>query len=385
MNARSLNKSGRWRVAVRTGWAMMSHSRLRFAGTLLGVVFAVVLVCQALGTLMGLLDKSVMFVRNTRADLWIVPRGVEIFGVGRPISIAALSVARGTPGVDRAEPLIVSGSTVTRPDGGAEQLFVVGVQAPYDLGGPWNLVVGDRSVLSQPDTVIHEDTYRENFGGLNLGGVREIAGRRVITGAFTWGLATFQGPFCFADYTLAREMTGTPADRTSMVLVTAAPAVRREVQTRLQERLPDCWVLTQQEFIARCFRAMLTRTPIGATFGAISVFGLLVGAVVVSLAMFTAVIDLTREFGTLKAIGMSMPDLSTLILAQGVIYGVIGSIVGLGLTTLVVGGMRSPKLALVVPPWLVGICVPLMIGMCCMAAALTLLRLRRVEPAIVFQ
>lgn len=62
-------------------------------------------------------------------------------------------------------------------------------------------------MLNRPDTMIFEDSERETLGGLNLGSVREVNGRKITVGGFTWGLIPFGPSYAFADYELARAVT----------------------------------------------------------------------------------------------------------------------------------------------------------------------------------
>ena len=114
-------------------------------------------------------------------------------------------------------------------------------------------------------------------------------------------------------------------------------------------------------------------------------WSIIVGFVIVSLSMFSAVVDNIREFGTLKALGVTMWDLSTLLFVQSVAYAILGSIIGLALVARVAGFIRSAKLALNMPPQLTLGTVVIMILMCAFASSLALLRLRKVEPAMVFR
>ncbi len=377
----------RFRTMARTGIRMMFHDWLKMSGTMLGVVFAVVLSNQQLGTFLGLLYKNVMFVRNTPAELWIVPPGAETVQGGKVIPFSDILAARTTPGVAEAEPIIFATAVVSLPAGGNEPVNLVGVSYPSYLGGPWNLVAGKTDVLNRPDTMIFEDSERETLGGLNVGSVREVNGRRITAGAFTWGLIPFGPSYAFADYELARELTRLPRDQANFALVKLKPGedpvrVKTEILSRINK---DTQVLTKAEFEGIIVKNILTKTAIGITFGTSTVFGLVVGFVIVSLSMFSAVVDNIREFGTLKAIGATTFDLAILLFVQSVLYGVLGSAIGLFLVSRMALGIRSAKLALNLPPQLTFGTVVVMVTMCVMASSLALLRIRKVEPAMVFR
>ncbi|MBM4377301.1 MAG: FtsX-like permease family protein [Deltaproteobacteria bacterium] len=377
----------RWRAMARTGLRMMLHDKLKMLGTLIGVVFAVILANQQLGTFMGLLQKNVLFLRNSGADVWIAPPGTTQFQSGKPISDVALMRARVMPDVEWAEPLLLGSVTVATPVGGAEPVTLIGVRLPIKGGGPWNMVAGTPEVLARPDTMIFEDADREKLGGLNLGSVREVAGHKVTVGGFTYGLIPFAPSFAFASYDLARELLKTPRDRMNFVMVKAKPGTDPVVLARaLQENLGDeVKVMAKDDYAKTVYGYLLRATPLGITFGTSTLFGLIVGFVIVSLSMFSAVVDNLREFGTLKALGTTTADLAKLLFVQSVAYALVGSTIGLALVSNLANAIRSPRLALVLLPQTFGATFFVMTALCVIASSLALLRLHRLEPAMVFR
>jgi putative ABC transport system permease protein len=374
----------RLQLMAEIGLAMMVHAKLKLAGTLAGVVSATLLINFALGTFFGLLARHTMLPKNANADLWIVPRGAEIVGQGT-LDVYALHVARTTPGVVEAAPILMGALNVTTPEGRHEGVSLVGTPYPYRLAGPWNVIAGEVGVLRHPDTLIVESSVRESLGGLNVGSVREMAGRRTVIGGFTWGLAGLGASYAFADYETAREYLHVPRDRASFVLVRVERGRVDDVAATLRARLADADVYPTPSFLSKGYRQLLTKTPIGVTFGAIALFGLAVGTVVVGLSMFSAVVDNLHEFGLLKALGCTNGDLSLLLLAQAVAYGVFGSALGLALVGLVARALRSPNMSLELPWQLPAATVVLMLLMCGAASLLSLARLWKVEPAMVFR
>ncbi|MEZ4400305.1 MAG: ABC transporter permease [Kofleriaceae bacterium] len=375
----------RVRVTVRTALRMMFYDKAKLVGTTLGVVFAVVLAAQQLGVLFGLLQKNTMFVDNAGADLWIVPPNTTQASPGQRMSTALLDQARATPGVAVAAPLIMIGTSVAKPGGGSEAITLVGVDLDHGLGGPWNIVAGAAADLRGPDAVFFEDAQREKFGGINLGSVREVGGHQVRAVGFTWGLQPFGPPFSFADIDLVRDIGGVRADQLSFVLVRLAPgADAAAVAAELARRCPSAQVVTRAGFHDRIVSTLL-RQQLGITFGTSTAFGLIIGFIIVALSMFSAVIDNLREFGTLKAIGLTSWDLTRMLLIQSVVYALLGSLVGLGLVAAMSAGIRSPNLIVIVPRALVIATPIIMTVLCMLASVLALRRVRKLEPGMVFR
>ncbi len=376
---------GRMRLMALLGWRMMFHDRAKLIGTLLGVIFAAVLVNQQLGVLMGLLQKNTMFVDNAAADVWICPPSTEQFQSGARISIYTLQQARVTDDVAWAEPLLMGTGTMRLPSGGGEAVTLIGTRAPRFAGGPWNLVAGDARSILQADTLIFEDSQRRDLGGINLGSVRELSGHRVIAGGFTWGLGPFGPPYAFSEFDTAREILRVGPDETNFVLVGvrdgASPV---DVARRLQLQLPDTRVMTREEYSSTIVRALL-RDQLGISFATSTFFGVIVGFVIVALSMFSAVVDNIREFGTLKAMGATTFDLAKLLFVQAVAYASIGCAFGLFLVTRMAEGIRSANLVLVLPWWMFAGTFGFMVLLCIIASSLALLRVRSVEPGMVFR
>ncbi len=377
---------GRWRTMAGIALKMMFHEKLKLAGTLFGVVFAVVLGNFQSGTFLALLGKNRMFVENAKVDIWITPPGTRQFQGGKPLTDAQLNRARATEGVAWAEPLVLQTAQVQLPNGGSEPVSVVGARAPRYVGGPWNMVRGATTDLDQPNAMFFEDAEREKMGGLNLGSLREVSGHKVQVVGFTWGLLPFAPAYAFAEQGLAREILKIPPDQHTFLMVGVSPGADAiAVRERLQQVLPDTRVMTRAEYLHEILVYIITATQIGLSFGISTFMGLLVGLITVALSMFSSVIDNMRQFGTLKAIGSTNTDLARLLLVQAVLYGLIGTLVGLGMVSGMVSGMRNPQLTPVLPIEAFGISAVVMVGVCILASVLALLRLRKLEPAMVFR
>jgi putative ABC transport system permease protein len=377
----------RWRIMARVGLRMALHDKMKFAAAMIGVVFAVLLSNQQAATFLGLLHRNTMFEENAGADIWIMPGATEILQPGKLLSGSPLAQARGTPGVAWAEPILYGGATVSLPQGGSEQVQLIGSRGPRWKGGPFNLVAGSADALAQPDAMIFEDSDRAKLGGLNLGSVREVNGRRIHVVGFTWGLVPL-GPssYAFADFELARELMGTDSDQASFVLVGLEPgADPAKVRDALQARMTSERVATKEEFHRSLINYTVTKTPIGIVLGSSSAVGLLVGFIMVALTMFSAVLDNLREFGTLKALGATTFDLVRLLWMQAIVYGALGAFVGVALVSRVASAARSAQLQMQLPPMLLLVTFVVAIGMCIVASTIAVLRVRALEPAMVFR
>lgn len=373
-------------VLFDTAVRMALFDRMKLAGALLGVVFATFLGAQQLGIFLGLVQKNTLLADGVAADIWIAPRDTRQAEASTTLPERLLYEARTTPGVAWADPLLFATGTLVTEGGTAEAIRILGFNPATGHGGPWNVTAGDPSALRNPGTLFLDTIDRKKHGGTNVGSVREVMGKEMQVVGFTSGLQPFGPTFAFTDFEQALRLFNRTDRNPTFILVGLAPGADADtVVAALQAAMPDTDVMTGKAYHDRIVNYLLTETQIGVSFGTSTMFGLIVGFVIVGLTMFSGVVDNLREFGMLKAIGATTWDLALVLVLQAVGYAVTGSGIGLLLVAGLARGIRSPELAVILPPWLVLGTPVLMLTVCIAASMLALLRLRGLEPAMVFR
>jgi putative ABC transport system permease protein len=227
---------------------MALHDRMKLAGALLGVVFATFLGAQQLGIFMGLVKKNTLLTDGIVTDVWIAPHGTRQASATVTIPERALYVARTTPGVAWADPLLLAQARVVTEGGTSRPVQLVGFEPEGGHGGPWNVTAGDVADLRVPGKVFVDTIDRTKNGGVNLGSVREINGRQVQVVGFTSGLQPFGPTYAFADYDTALRLLGRVDRDPNYVLVGVADGEDADaVVERLQAQLPDLDVMTRRD------------------------------------------------------------------------------------------------------------------------------------------
>jgi len=79
------------------------HDKVRFAVTLTGIVFALVLIIIQFGLFLGFTTTTSNNIDHSNADLRVVFHGVGYFDTGRNFSERKFYQVLSTPGVERAE------------------------------------------------------------------------------------------------------------------------------------------------------------------------------------------------------------------------------------------------------------------------------------------
>lgn len=363
------------------------HDRVRLVVTLTGIVFAVVLSAVQLGLFMGFRRATSDVIRHAGADLWITSSGVTHLESAVAFSERKLYDVLATPGVAAAQTHIVQFGQWKKPDGGQEGILLIGVDLAGSMGGPWNLVQGDRAALAEPDAVIVDELYLGKLGITGVGDVVEIGGRRARVVGLTRGIRTFTtSPPVFASFKRALDYARLPEDRTLYILVETDDGVAAAtVADRLRARLTDVEVAPADAWRTAQEGYWMFGTGAGITVLIAAALGLLVGVVVVAQTIYAATVDHIREYGTLKAMGATNAYLYRVILQQAALSAVVGYGIGIGIALAAASASLQGTTAIVLEAPLAAGLFLLTLAMCLGASVVSINKVTRLDPAMVFR
>ncbi len=373
-------------MVVKLAYRNLFHDRLSFFVTIVGIVFSVVLVAIQTGIYLGSEKKIAAIIDQAPADLWVVPLGTKSFDDPSVLSGRERHMILSTPGVARAEDIVVSFGRWRKPEGGTTTVIVVGTGADSDYVLPWNIVEGSREALEAPNTVGIDQSYFPDLGITKLGDRAEINGVNVEIAALTKRVRSFTTlPYIFTSIEEARRLTGAGQDQATYERVQLADGANLEsVRAEISARLPDTEVITQDEFRKRSQAYWLFQTGAGAALIAGAVLGLIVGVVIVAQTLYASTKDHINEFATLRALGAGAGYIVKVILMQAVLSGLIGYLLGISLALAVIHAAQDTKLNVVMTPELAATLFAVTIGMCIFAALSAIIKVVRIDPAVVF-
>lgn len=368
-------------------WRNLSHDRARFVVTLVGVLFAVLLMGVELGLLLGFARTTSGLVDQTHADLWITPAGTTNVDIAGRLDLRRRFEALAVPGVESVDLLMMQFAFWRKPDGGTESVSVVGFNLAGGLARPWNLVEGSIEDLSQDDAVIIDRLYAGKLGVTALGQTVEINNRRARVVGYTAGIRTFtQSPYVFTTHSNAQNFTFFRPDQTTYLLVSLKPGANRAaVRDALQARLGRVDVWFAQDFARAAQRYWLVTTGAGSALLLAALLGLVVGIVIVGQTLYATTVDRLPEYATLRAMGAPNGYLHRVILKQAAISAVFGFAGGMVLVWLVVLASAGSTVAVAMPAGLIGVLAVLTLCMCALGALVSIRRVTRIDPTSVFQ
>jgi putative ABC transport system permease protein len=372
-----------WLIALKT----LVSDRGKLLTAVVGVVFSVVLVNVQGGLFVGLIRKASLLVDQGDADIWVGHKKMNNVDFPHDIPRSWEHRIQAVEGVTRAEAYLVGHSVMTLPDGGFEQVLVVGCDPASGLGGVSREACPDVDRLREADGILVDACDAHKIGNPQVGDVREIGQRRARVVGFSHGVLGFLvTPYVFTTLSRATEYLHKPPGRVSYFLVKVQGGAHAQtVCDAIRQRLPDAEVYTRGTYSAESIKYWLQRTGLGISFGASTLLGLAVGLVIVAQTLYASVLDRITEIGAMKAIGARESQILGLILRQALTLAAVGSVVGMAIVAVAQAAFSTPRAPIDIPwPMAIGSCA--LVGLICLASSLLpYLRVRRIDAAMVLQ
>jgi len=376
---------------------MLMGDKGKYLGIVMGLTFASLIMTQQPAIFMGILARTYSFISDTGLpDIWVMDEKVQFVDDIKPLQDTELYRVRGISGVAWAMPMYKGLLKARLADGTFQTCIVVGLDDTTLIGGPPIMLQGSISDLRRSDGVIIDiDGLNEKLNKatpdgkkipLKIGDSLELNDRRAIVVGVAKVTRTFQSqPVIYTTYSRAKSYAPKERKLLSFVLVKANQGQDLGELTRRIREKTGLAAYTQQEFMDITYNYFIKNTGIPINFGISVLLGFIVGAAIAGQTFYSFTLENIRQFGVLKAMGTSNWTLLRMILLQAVLVGSIGYGMGVGLTALFGYAMRHTILAFKFP-WQLLVFSGAGVSIICMLAAfISILKVMRLEPAIVFK
>lgn len=355
--------------------------RLRFAMTAAGVSLAVMLILLLSGMYVGINRQITAYIDNQPADIVVAQEGVRDFlGSRSSLPKDVADRVRRTGGVAAVVPVISQYAVV---DVGSRKEFslIVGYDSAVG-GGPWEMVSGNARLSS--DEVVADDAVGR-ARGLRLGSGLEILGKKFRVAGFSGGTSSWMTGMFFMTFDSASEVVAA-GGRPSFLLVRTAPGLDpANVARRVEQRIRGVSAVTRQE-VDDNDRRLYARVLDGP-MGFMVAVALLVGTAVVALSIYTATAERAREYGALKAIGISNARLYRIVFEQALISVIVGCAAGILLAYVLAAviPLLNPRFMVIVEPTALLGLLAVALLMALLASFVPARAVAAIDPAIAFR
>jgi putative ABC transport system permease protein len=267
----------------------------------------------------------------------------------------------------------------------------MGVDDATLVGAPIHMLLGRLGDLQIPDAVLVDEAgFHQLWPGepLGTGKVLEMNDRRaVVVGVFRSSQTFMTVPVVFTRFSQATLFVPPHRRLTPFVLAKAEPGLAPdEVARRIRQRT-GLQALSSQGFAQLTMDYYLGHTGIPINFGTTVLLGFLVGCAIAGQTFYLFTVENLKQFGTLKAMGLSDRRVVGMILVQALVVAGIGYGLGVGLATLfgIVAQERLPLLAFFLPWQVLAITAVAVLFIALFSSLLSIRRVLVLEPAAVFQ
>jgi len=378
---------------------MLMGDRGKYLGIVMGLTFASLIMTQQPAIFLGLMSRSYSFISDVGLpDIWVMDSKVQFVDDIKPLQDTELYRVRGISGVEWAMPMYKGLLKARLADGTFQTCNVVGLDDATLIGGPPVMLEGTIEDLRRSDGVIVDiDGARDRLGKpsptpggkpipLKVGDSLELNDHRAIVVGIAKVTRTFQSqPVVYTTYSRAKSYAPKERKLLSFVLVKAKPGQDLAELTRRIHATTGLAAYTSEEFKSLTYEYFMRNTGIPINFGISVLLGFIVGAAIAGQTFYNFTLENLRQFGVLKAMGTSNWTLLRMILLQAVLVGTIGYGLGVGLTAVFGYSMRDSILAFKFPWQLLVFSGAGVSTICVFAALISILKVIRLEPAIVFK
>jgi putative ABC transport system permease protein len=377
---------------------MLLGDRAKYIGIVIGLTFASFLVTWPSAIFSGVMSRTFSFVTDVGLpDIWVVDPQVQYIEDIKPLRDTEVLRVRGTEGVEWAVGLYKGTLRARMDDGTFQSCVVIGLDDATLIGGPRKMLAGQLADLRQADSIIVDEAgargklARRQLNGrrvpLKLGDTLELNDHRCVVVGICRVTQTFQNiPVIYTTYSHATTIAPQERKLLSFIIAKAKSGTNlHEVCASIRANI-RLSAYTPREFKKLTFWYFLKYTGMPFNFLTVVTLGFIVGVAISGMTFYNFTLDNLRYFGTLKAMGTTNRKLLRMISLQAAAVGAIGYGLGVGAAS-VWGGVLSGRTQIAFKlPWpLLLISAVAVLVICVGAAALSIRKVMKLEPAMVFR
>src|SRR5207302_131934 len=301
--------------------ANLVHRPVRSLISIIAIALEVTLILLIVGLSLGILNDSRQRQAGLGADVVVMPPGTTVIaGVsGAPLSLKIADLLAKLAHVVEVAPVVMQFSTA----GTLEIIYGIDLNSFEKLGGPFHYLEG--GPFQGPNDVVVDDVFAKSQH-VRVGQTIEILNHAFrVAGIVEHG----RGARKFLPITTLQNLIGAQGKASAFYLKLDDPNNAGEVVKEIKS-IPG-----MQSYNVRSMREYLSlMTPtsypyLGTFINVVIGVSVTIGLIVIFQAMYTAVMERTREIGILKSMGASKAYIVNVILRETALLAVAGIILGI--------------------------------------------------------
>ncbi len=315
---------------------MLTGDRAKYLGLIFAIAFCTFLLENQTSIFGGILRRTGSQILDvTDANIWVMDPKTEYFDQTKALKDTDVNRVRGVEGVQWAVRLFKGNPVARTLDGKFAASLCFGLDDATLTGAPRNMLVGSWERLREPDAIVIDKAgYLLLFPDepLQIDRTLELNDHKAVIVGISDASAPFlSNPIIHTRYSQAVNFVGRERTQLSYVLAKSVPGVNpEEVIPRIQAHT-GLRARTTDEFRWDSIFYYLKNTGIPVNFGITITIALIVGTVVAGQTFYLFTLENLKQFGALKAIGVTNWHLTRMVLLQAITVGAIGFSMGTGM------------------------------------------------------
>jgi putative ABC transport system permease protein len=371
---------------------MLMSDKAKYFGLVFAFAFSTFLLLNQMSIFAGIMKRTGSQVLDvTDADIWVMDPYTEYFEQTKALKDTDLARVRGVEGVDFAVRLFKGNPTAKTLEGKFASTFTLGVDDSTLTGVPRKMLMGSWERLREAKSIVIDKAgYLLLYPGepMELGRTLELNDHKATIVGISDASAPFVSfPVIHARYSEAVNFQGRERNQLAYVLVRARDGVNATDLARRIEQSTGLKARTTNEFVWDCIGYYMRNTGIPVNFGITIAIALIVGLAVAGQTFYMFTIENLRQFGALKAIGVTNGRLIGMVLLQALTAGAIGYALGSGMaaTFFAVMSQKTATRGIIMPWQILAIVGALMAAVTFVVSLISVRRVLVLEPASVFR
>ncbi len=328
--------------------ANLLHRPLRSLISIVAVAVEVVLILLMVGLSLGILEDSKSRTKGIGADIMVRPPGSSFFSgiTGAPVSIKVADLIRKQPHVSAVAPVITQLTTA----GNVEVIYGVDLDpsSPNSfeaMSGPFRFLAG--GLPAAPYELLVDDYFAAANHVTPGSTVNVLNTDFKVAGIVEHG----KGARRFIPIQTLQELIGAQNKASVFYVKLDDPKSADAVAAGLKK------IRGMEQFQVQSIQQWLSMMTMGNIPGlsqfitVVIAVAVIIGFIVIFQAMYTAVMERTREIGILKSMGASKAYVVNVILRETLLLSALGIVLGIALSFVARQGIvqRFPTLRVIVP------------------------------------
>lgn len=372
---------------------MLTADRAKYLGLIFAIAFSTFLMSHQTSIFFGLMDRTRSQIVDVRdAELWVMDPKTQYLDEVKALPDQDLYRVRGVTGVEWAVPLFKSTARAkVHSDGRFRAVILMGLDDGSLVGAPRSMALGEFDSLREPNSMVLDRVGYQFFfpdEPLTLGRQLEVNDRILRVVGICNSAAPFVNlPVAYTRYSIALDLVGRERNLMSFIVAKPAPGVSAAAAARNITAATQLRALTAEDFGWETIWYYVKNTGIPINFGITVAVSLIVGMVVAGQTLYLFMLESMKQFGALKAIGVTNARITGMVLLQAFFVAAVGYCLGIAMTAgffEVTKGSLDLRGFYLAPEVMTGVALTVVV-IIALASFISIRRVVTLEPAVVFR